>query len=42
MTEHQKGGKMFFASIMVESGQISKGFWNTDTKATTKHPFIQT
>jgi hypothetical protein len=42
MTEHQNGGKMFFASIVMESGQVIKGFWNTNTKVATKHPFIQT
>jgi len=42
MTKHQKGGKMFFTSIVVESGLASKGFCNIGIKATTKQPFIQT
>jgi hypothetical protein len=42
MTKHQKGGKMFFTSIVVESGPTSKGFRNIGIKATTKQPFIQT
>jgi hypothetical protein len=33
---------MFSTSTVVESGQVSNDFWNTSTKAATKHPFIQT
>jgi hypothetical protein len=38
----RKGGKIFSTSTTVESGQVSNDFWNTSTKAATKHPFIQT